>query len=290
MIVNAFEGQQYALGSHVVLIAVDIEQIGIFPALLFRCLRMAESLCCEQRHGSPGMFAVLGSSGMRRADVEIGDRGCRTGNGRRSDPHATRISRGELTVGRGLYGYFRHEPFERDLHGGRLPGRSDGLRGRAGHSEPCGAFGLRRHLVERTVIVRDLALGLASQVVQCADPGKGAAVGDGIETVRLPRCGVRYGNGRRLSRNLRSGEVALQYGVPVAVEHEQRERAYLLLPALGRRRLVEEGTGFGRLVRQGDFHYAARRRVCDLVGVLVAGGQHGQGSRGCQNHLFHRFN
>ena len=53
MIVNAFEGQQYALGSLIVLIAVDIEQIGIFPALLFRCLRMAESLCCGQRHGLP---------------------------------------------------------------------------------------------------------------------------------------------------------------------------------------------------------------------------------------------
>lgn len=146
-------------------------------------------------------------------------------HGKRSPKRSARdrISRGELAVGRGLYGYFRHEPFERDLHGGRLPGRSDGLRRRTGHSEPCGAFGLRRHLVERTVIVRDLALGLASQVVQCADPGKGTAVGDGIETVRLPRCGVRYGNGRRLSRNLRSGELALQYGVPVAVEYEQRE-------------------------------------------------------------------
>ena len=227
---------------------------------------------------------------MRRADVEIEDRGCRTGNSRRSDPHATGVCRGELAVGRSLYGYLRHEPFERDLHGGRLPGLCDNLRRRAGHGKPCGAFGLRRHLVERTVIVRDLALGLASQVVQCADPGKGAAVGDGIEAVRLPRRGVRYGNGRRLSRNLRSGEVALQYGVPAAVEHEQREGVDLLLPALGRSRLVEEGAGFGRLVRQGDFHYAARRRVCDLVGVLVTGGQHGQGSSSRQNHLFHRFN
>ena len=232
---------------------------------------------------------VLDPSGVLRF-VEIGGRGGGSGDGRRGDLHAARICGRELAVRGGLHGDLGHEPFDADLHVGCLPGLRDGLHRRAGHGESSASHGLGRHLVEGAVVARGFAFRATSQFGQVSHICRVAGVGYDVELVQLARFGVRYGDGGRLSGDLRGGEPALQDRTVASVEDEQREGAYLLFPAFGRRCRAEEGAGHrGRLVRQGDLHYAALRGIRDLVGVFGTRGQHGQSGRSRQKHLFHKI-